>query len=146
VLKRVPVLTKLQRQHETILKQNRELLESLKTTRRGTMSRNLTALYLPRLKKLITESLLVEERFLIPIIEECFDSIVSESIRTEHQKILQALGLLSSKLNRIDSTEHQGASLPALLKCATELDSVTREHFSREENVIFWFARICLSR
>jgi iron-sulfur cluster repair protein YtfE (RIC family) len=149
-LKPVPVLTKLQKEHEAILRQNRVLLMSLEATirtghRKRAIAGNLTARYLARLKKLIDEYQMHEERFLIPIVDEYLDSNISESIRNEHKNISDALGLLNGKLNGIDRP-NQRASHGALFKCAAKFDSVTREHFSREENVIFWFARICLSQ
>jgi hemerythrin-like domain-containing protein len=143
-------LTKLQKEHESILKQNRTLLKSLRgdirtSHEKGGVSKNLTHPKLARLMKLVTEHQREEERVLIPFVDKYLDSNASESIRCQHTEMSKALRQLNAKLTRANSS-NQEESRRALLKFASEFDSLARKHFSREENVIYWFVSLCLSQ
>lgn len=143
------VLVKLQNEHESILEQSRTLLKSVEGTTRTshkkvTVSRNLTVRYFARLTKLVTEHQSEEEQVLIPIVDKYLGWNASESLRHEHREISAALRQLNSKLTRVNGSG-QGESRRGF-RSAAEFDCLARRHFSREENVIYWFASLCLSQ
>ena len=107
------------------------------------MSRTLQNL--ARLNKLVTEHQKEEERILIPILNKYLDSNASESMRVQNEEVSVALRQLNTKLTQANSS-HQEESRRAMFKFASEFDSIAREHFSREENVTYWFASLCLSQ
>jgi hemerythrin-like domain-containing protein len=149
-LVRIPALTKLQKEHESILKQSRSLLKSLlgdarTVHKKGAVSKNLTPLKSARLMRLVTEQQREEERVLIPFVDKYLDSNASESIRCEHTEMSRTLRQLNAKLTRANGS-NQEESRRACFKFASEFDSLARKHFSREENVIYWFVSLCLSQ
>jgi len=126
-------LAKLQNQHESILHQIRIFVRNVKgaTGPRGKnshASRNLESRYFIRLRKLVAEHQREEERVLIPIVDKYIDTKTSETMRREHTEIWKALQKLST------------------FQSVAEFEVMARDQFSREENVIYWFASLCLSR
>jgi len=95
------------------------------------------------LKKLVNEHQMKEEKILIPIVDQYLDTKASESIRREHKELSQTLLQLNGKLNRINCSNE---ARRAFVKSITEFNLIARKHFSREENVIYWYARLCLSQ
>ena len=69
-----------------------------------------------------------EERVLIPIVDRYIDTKASETMRREHTEIWKAIQKLST------------------FQSVAEFEVMARDQFSREENVIYWFASLCLSR
>lgn len=131
-------LAKLQNQHESILHQIRVFVRNVKGTtgprgKNSHASKNLKTRfvktrYFIRLRKLVAEHQREEERVLIPIVDKYIDTKASETMRREHTEIWKALQKLST------------------FQSVAEFEVMAREQFSREENVIYWFASLCLSR
>ena len=102
-------------------------------------------MHLARLERLVTEHQKEEERILLPIVEKYLDSHASKSIHREHMEMVKTLRRVKERLTQVGVSD-QRKSLEAFFKSAAVFDSVAREHFSHEENVIFWFAAICISQ
>ena len=142
-LVRVPsVILKLQKEHESILQQSRTLLSAKGKTR---MVRRMASTQLARLERLVTQHQKEEERILIPIVDRYLDSHASKSIHREHLEMVKTLRLVRERLTQVEVSD-QPKSLEAFFKSAVTFDSVAREHFLHEENVIYWFAAICITR
>ncbi len=142
-------LTKLQKQHESILEITQALLRSVKEKNRtrdteSFMSGSVAIRYCNRLGKLVADHQREEERVLIPIVDRYLDSTASDSIRREHQEILEALQRVNGKLTRVNRPA-QNESRRAAFKLASDFEVLAREHFSHEENVIYWFVSFYLS-
>ena len=136
-------LRKLQKEHDTILNRSRTLLESMKRTGNKELSKTMVVRDFTHLKKLVNEHQMKEEKILIPIVDKYLDTKASESIRSEHKELSQTLLQLNGKLNRINCSNE---ARRAFVKSITEFNLIARKHFSREENVIYWYARLCLSQ
>ena len=141
-------LAKLQKQHESILQQTRVFLRNMKRTDRtrsekGHAPKNLKIHYFTRLTKLVAEHQREEERVLIPIVDKYLDSSASETMRREHTEILEALQKLNRHLPQANGSDESQRKFSS---SATEFEVMVREQFSREENVIYWFASLSLSQ
>jgi hemerythrin-like domain-containing protein len=115
----------------------------MKRTGRKELSKTMAVRDFTHLKKLVNEHQMKEEQILIPIVDRYLDTKASESIRREHKELAQTLLQLNVKLNRINCSNE---ARRALVKSITEFNLIARKHFSREENVIYWYARLCLSQ
>ena len=136
-------LRKLQKEHETILKRSRTLLERMKRTGNKELSKTMAVRDLTYFKNLVNEHQMKEEQILIPIVDKYLDTKASESIRHEHKELSEVLRQLSGNLSRINCSNE---ARRAFVKSVTEFNLIAREYFSREENVIYWYARLCLSQ
>ncbi len=136
-------LRKLQKEHDNILNRSRTLLESMKQTGHKELSKTTAVRDFIHLTKLVNEHQMKEEQILIPIVDRYLDTKASESIRREHKELSQTLLQLNVKLNRINCSNE---SRRAFVKSITEFNLIARKHFSREENVIYWYAHLCLSQ
>jgi hemerythrin-like domain-containing protein len=115
----------------------------MKRTGNKELSKTMAVRDFTHLKKLVNEHQMKEEQILIPIVDKYLDTKASESIRSEHKELAQTLLQLNVKLNRINCSNE---TRRAFVKSVTEFNLIAREHFSREENVIYWYARLCLSQ
>jgi len=102
-------------------------------------------MHLARLERLVTQHQKEEERILIPIVDRYLDSHASKSIHREHLEMVKTLRLVRERLTQVEVSD-QPKSLEAFFKSAVTFDSVAHEHFLHEENVIYWFAAICITR
>jgi len=136
---------RLQDQHENILQQIRLHL----TSKRNKISdlRDIPHGHLKngcfiQLRKLLAEHQREEERVLIPIINKCLDSSTCENMRLDHSHMCDALARLERKRMQVSASL---ASLHRFFEAATEFEILVQKQFSREENVIYWFASLYLS-
>ena len=141
-------LARLQKQHENILEVTGALLRSLKGKNRtidpkSFMSSNPTIQFSTSVGKLIVEHQREEEHILIPIVDDHLDSIAGDLIRREHQEILEALKRLNDKLTQVHRIQND--SRDEAFKLASDFETLVREHFSHEENVVYWFVSLYLS-
>ena len=140
-------LARLQEQHESILRVTRALLRSLKGKNRTKNSRvfnSLTSRHSTRVGKLIVDHQNEEEQILIPIVGNHLDPTAGDLIRREHQEILEALQRLNDKLTQVHRPA-QNDSGDEAFKLASDFESLVREQFSHEENVVYWFVSLYLS-
>lgn len=74
-----------------------------------------------------------------------FDTEANEIVSGEYAEFSMAFKRLSDSISELKSL---GSRKPveALAKAAADFDSMVRAHFSREENVIYWFASLSLSK
>jgi iron-sulfur cluster repair protein YtfE (RIC family) len=135
------VILRLQKQHEKILHQNRALLRCAKRNTRIGAS---ISTHLTRLEKLVTEHQKQEERILIPIVDKYLDSHASKSIRRDNREMLETLRRVKRKLLQLAVSDQRKLS-SVFIEPIAEFDSVVHKQFSREENVIYWFASLYLS-
>jgi len=139
-------LVKLQEQHERILRQieicrkNMKITDPIEGGRRFGFGK-LTIRSFARLRELVDAHQREEERFLVPIVEEYLDSSASKNMCHEHKEISQSLQQLSQKSSKVKT---RAALRSATLESTTRFEDMAREQFSREENVIYWFASLCL--
>jgi hemerythrin-like domain-containing protein len=142
-------LLRLQKEHKKILRESQSLLtiagQIARKTQNTAGSAKQAARNVAVLERLVVNHLRNEERVLLPIISEYFDSDASKIIHSEHMEISGALKDLSSKLAGIDDSRVANP-VKGFAKSITNFDSIARSHFSREENVIYWFAGLCLSQ
>ncbi len=142
-LVRVPsMILKLQKEHDNILQQSRLLLGVRGNAR---VVRSIASMHLARLERLVTRHQREEERILLPIVDKYLDSHASKSIHHEHMELLKTMRRVRERLTQV-GVSNQRESLEAFFKSTVRFDSVVRQHFSHEENVIFWFAAICISQ
>lgn len=142
-----PILL-LQKEHDTILEQNQILIGNITRISReaeNVQLRKKVKRNLVYLSRLLTEHQAKEETALIPLISKHIDSEAGTSMRVEHAQISSIL----QNLRKIISSPNENTNketIRSLIKSAAEFDSLTRAHFSHEENVIFWFAGLYLPR
>jgi len=136
---------RLQDQHENILRQIRLHL----TSKRNKISdlRDIPHGHLKngafiQVRKLLVEHQREEERVLMPIVNKCLDSSTCETMRRDHAHMCDALTKLERKRMRVSASR---ASLHCFFEAATEFEALVQKQFSREENVIYWFASLYLS-
>jgi hemerythrin-like domain-containing protein len=94
-----------------------------------------------QLRSLLTDHESREDRILIPIIQERLDSEASASVMREHVQISEMLQRLEEILLQPDIGMNN-QSHNHILDPVARFDSFIRVHFSREENVLFWFASL----
>lgn len=85
-----------------------------------------------RLEELFIQHRTIEERVLFPLLQRYLDACVSEGIRLEHEEIRDLMRQV------FDQISHGEKS--AILK----LNLLLHGHFSREENVLFWYLNLNL--
>jgi len=141
-------LVKLQEQHASILQQIQLLRKNGQGTNRtrtekGHASQNPKIHRLTRLTELIAQHQREEERVLTPIVDKYIDSGISETIRRGHGETWEALQQLNLKLLEVNGAKD---SQRLFFDSSIEFEAMLREQFSREENVIYWFASLCLSQ
>ena len=98
-----------------------------------------------QLRSLLTDHESREDRILIPIIQERLDSEASASVMREHVQISEMLQRLEEILLQPDIGMNN-LSYNHILDPVARFDSFIRGHFSREENVLFWFASLYIPR
>jgi len=98
---------------------------------------------LTRLTELVAQHQREEERLIAPIVDKYLDSSISETIRREHRGTWEALQRLNAKLLEVNRSND---SQSLFFDSVTEFEAMLREEISREENVIYWFASLCLSQ
>jgi hemerythrin-like domain-containing protein len=141
---------RLEGEHQSILRESHVLLKRVKEVARtnsnkGRTDMSRTLRNLARLNKLVTEHQKREERIIIPIMAKSLDVNASESLRRDHTHILAALGRIRISLVQVNRLT-QSKSIHALTKSTAQFNSMAREHFSREENVIYWYASLFLTQ
>jgi len=142
-------LLALQQEHDQILRQIRSGIEALEAVRgndRWSSSAGRISRRFATLEKLIMAHLRNEERILLPIISEHFDDEAVDYIKKEHSGILTTLRGLNNHVSRIDGVQRRRIPTQTLTQRANDFASILRVQFSREENVIYWFANICISK
>ena len=135
-------LLSLQREHESILRECGEMIAAVKNdpaNSNGKVSPS-SAVKVRALSNLLVDHQSREEQILIPILDEMLGAEAIASIRVEHEQIIGLLGTLEEY-----TPPHKTSNGPrsdALIDLAVEVESLLHEHFSREENVLFWYASL----
>jgi hemerythrin-like domain-containing protein len=135
-------LLALQREHESILRECKVMVAALKNdsaNSEGEVTPS-SAVKVRALSKLLVDHQSREEQILTPIIAKMLGAEAIASTRVEHKQIIGLLKTLEE-----DAPPHRTANGPrsdALIDLAVEAESLLHEHFSREENVLFWFASL----
>ena len=142
-------LLQLQREHELILRECASLARiANEIGRNKAVNQKLVRKAISciqQLRSLLTDHESREDRILIPIIQERLDSEASASVMKEHVQISEMLQRLEEILLQPDigmnNQTHKN-----ILDLVARFDSFIRGHFSREENVLFWFASLYIPR
>ena len=120
----------LQNDHYTIRKTANTLKPSRKLAKTNDNSETLHRL--SHLEQLFAKHCEKEQRILYPLIHKYLDAVICEEIDQEHKKISS---LLQKMIHRTRSPVSSISLLNRLLS----------SHFSREENVLFWYLNIRLT-
>ena len=89
--------------------------------------------HLNRLEELFIQHRTKEERVLFPLLQRYLGACVCEGIGLEHDRISDLIRKVSTQVSHGDKS-----SIP-------QLNLLLRGHFSREENVLFWYLNLHLS-
>jgi len=142
-------LLQLQREHELILRECASLARiANEIGRNKAVNQKLVRKAISciqQLRSLLTDHESREDRILIPIIQERLDSEASASVMKEHVQISEMLQRLEEILLQPDIGMNN-QSYNHILDPVARFDSFIRGHFSREENVLFWFASLYIPR
>jgi len=142
-------LLQLQREHELILRECASLARiANEIGRNKAVNQKLVRKAISciqQLRSLLTDHESREDRILIPIIQERLDSEASASVMREHVQISEMLQRLEEILLQPDIGMNN-QSYNHILDPVARFDSFIRGHFSREENVLFWFASLYIPR
>lgn len=95
-------------------------------------------------EKLLTTHQTREAEVPIPVIARYLDAEITATMTEEHQDISKVLLEITNEIAALER-ESDHASLETTGKTVEKLNALTRKHFSREENVVFWFASLRLS-
>ena len=148
VSNKAKALLTLQKEHKNILNQSRDLVEEVrkiaKSNDKSLTSRKNVAHRFADLKRLLVSHQRNEEHVILPIMLEYFDTEASDVIDDEHAELSMALKRLGCEISELKHL-HSQPRVVAVAKAADEFDSLARANFSREENVIHWFASCCIS-
>jgi len=148
VSNKVKAFLALQTEHKNILNQTHDLIEEVRkiaqSNDKSFTSRKNVAQQFAALKRLLVNHQRNEEHVILPIMLEYFDTEASDVIDDEHAELSMALNRLSRKISELKHL-HSHQAVEALAEAADEFDSLVRANFSREENVIHWFASCCIS-
>jgi len=140
------LFVRLHDQHENILRQIQLHLskdgDNRIRDRRDIRSGHMTTGSFVQLRKLLAEHQREEERIILPVVNVCLDSSASAAMRREYAHIREALTKL--KMKRMQANRSY-ESLQEFLDSAEEFEAMVRRQFSREENVIYWFASLYLA-
>jgi len=85
------------------------------------------------LEELFNRHRIREERVLFPLLQRYFDTCVCEGIGLEHKEISDLMRKVSNQISH-----HEKSSL-------SQLNRLLRGHFSKEENVLFWYLNLHMS-
>ncbi len=89
--------------------------------------------HLNRLEELFIQHRTKEERVLFPLLQRYLGACVCEEIGLEHDGISDLMRKVSNQVSHAEKS-----SIP-------KLNLLLRGHFSREENVLFWYLNLHLS-
>lgn len=110
--------------HETIVRQVGLLLPSA-----SLVNSEISNALLRRLELLLREHFTKEENHLYPLLGQYLDSSVCEALTLEHENIL------STATQLVESIDDGQTGV----EVASQLNQLLRAHFSKEENVLFWY-------
>lgn len=135
----------LQREHKSALEESNLLVATLWNIDLKRSQQNVRKLVrvLDRLDKLLIAHQTKEERLLLPIIQGQLDQSVIDSMTSEHQQLSDSLRKLAAFTDTLNASRGK-SSIQVAMDSAVEFNSLIQAHFSREENVLFWFASILL--
>jgi hemerythrin-like domain-containing protein len=122
--------TELAQDHEEIVRQ----LDLLKATPK-LVERNSKPTII-RLQRLFAQHCAKEERHLYPILNRYLHSNVCNLLTQEHEEI--------SKTMRKAAEQIRGDGKDMHWESMSKLDQLLRSHFSKEENVLFWYLDVQL--
>jgi len=118
-------LVELQNDHDVIRKEA-ELLQTA-TRQPKAESKSKLLLHCNRLDELFTKHCMKEEHVLFPLLSRYLDSSTSKTVGHEHKEISNLLRKVAHQISHNEKNS------------APRLNQLLRTHFSREENVLFWY-------
>jgi len=118
-------LVELQNDHDAIRKEAALLQATTKQPKAESKSKLLR--HCNRLQELFTQHYMKEEHVLSPLLSRYLDSSTSKTVAQEHKEISNLLRKVAHQISHNEKN-----SVP-------RLNQLLRTHFSREENVLFWY-------
>ncbi len=134
----------LQKEHDLILKHSRYLVERLRSSKnhKRPAPKKDIALRFATLTRLLETHQKNEERILRPVMSQYLDTEISQIMSEEHAEFSSFLKKLGARLSEFNGQKR----IQELAKAVVQFDSKIRAHFSKEENVIYWYASLCPTR
>ena len=123
-------LIELQNDHEAIRQEVDQLRAATEQVGLETNS-NIVSQF-SHLERAFTQHSIKEEQYLFPLLHRYLDASVCEEVGLEHEEIKH---LIRRATNQISHSEK--SSIP-------HLNLLLRKHFSKEENVLFWYLSLRL--
>jgi iron-sulfur cluster repair protein YtfE (RIC family) len=118
-------IVQLQNDHDAIRREAELLQRATKQPKAESKSKLLR--HCERLEELFTNHYLKEEHVLFPLLSKYLDSSTSNAVGHEHKEISKLLREVTRQISRNEKN-----SVP-------RLNQLLLTHFSKEENVLFWY-------
>ncbi|MGA2791546.1 MAG: hemerythrin domain-containing protein [Candidatus Bathyarchaeia archaeon] len=119
--------------HKEILRQ----LDLLKVTRKLVRSNSKPTIICIHLQQLFAQHCAREQRFLYPLLSRYLDSNVCKLLTQEHEALSNAMRKAVEQI--------RGNGKDTYWESMSQLDQMLRSHFSKEENVLFWYLDVQLN-
>lgn len=116
--------TELAQEHKEIVRQS-----NLLKTKLVEGNSKLTNICI-RLQQLFAQHCAKEQHLLYPLLSRYLDSNVCKLLTQEHKEINNAMRKATEQIRGDSKVAYEGSS---------RLDQLLRSHFSKEENVLFWY-------
>jgi len=126
-------------EHVAILREVDALLSMIRDPSARSNASERSVQQIGRLRELLNAHQTREEQLLLPILQKHADSEVSASVSNEHRRLRNSLEQLSNDISSAEASK-------GLSQRGEEFASSVKDHFSREENVLFWYVTLHLSR
>jgi len=134
-------LDELKKQHELVLAEIRGLMVGLGKSRGNSAFAVKVNSSFSEIESLLRDHQVEEEVVLLPIVNKYLGQDVSRAVRDEHDQIAQGLKEIRKLVSRVGKTAMKEPLLK-LQAALVEFEALAREHFSREENVLFWYTSL----
>ena len=124
--------TELAEDHKKIVRQ----LDLLKATPKPVEGNSKPPIICLRLKQMFAQHCAKEQRLLYPLLTRYLDSNVCKLLTQEHEAITNTMRKAAEQIRGDDEVTHWDSM--------SQLDQMLRSHFSKEENVLFWYLDVQL--
>lgn len=124
--------TELAEDHKEIVQQ----LDLLKVTPKLIEGNSKPTIICVRLQQLFAKHCAKEQRLLYPLLSRYLDSNVCKLLTQEHEAISNSMRKTAQQIRGDCKATHW--------ESMSQLDQLLRSHFSKEENVLFWYLDVQL--
>jgi hemerythrin-like domain-containing protein len=130
--KNLRLTTELAEDHMEILRK----LDLLKATPKLVEDNSKASIICMHLQQLFAQHRAKEQRFLYPLLNRYLDSNVCKLLTQEHEALSNAMRKAAEQIRGDGKLRHW--------ESMAQLDQMLRSHFSKEENVLFWYLDVQL--